>query len=294
MRRRSVVVVVIALAACLGSCGDDGAASGDSGADARADGRVPGPDVGPGAADLGPPADAGPAPDDATPAGDLGPAPTDTGPAPDVGPSMDECGGMMTGACATPGLECQCCPAGGPTQACLCSTPCASDAECTDPARPVCNTPRAGGSGFCAPRDFRCCWECNCASPDTPVATPFGERPMRELAAGDLVFSVEPDGVVVVPLERVQRVAVVPGHRMVALELASGRTVVVSPRHPMADGRDAADVRVGDVLDGVRVVGRELVPYAHSHTFDVLPASSSGTYFAAGVLVGSTMRSVER
>jgi hypothetical protein len=30
--------------------------------------------------------------------------------------------------------------------------------------------------------------------------------------------------------------------------------------------------------------------YRYSHTYDILPASSSGAYFASGVLVGSTLK----
>jgi hypothetical protein len=31
------------------------------------------------------------------------------------------------------------------------------------------------------------------------------------------------------------------------------------------------------------------VPYAHDATYDILPQSTSGAYFASGVLVGSTL-----
>lgn len=205
-------------------------------------------------------------------------------------PDLDcaACEGMTVGVCGG-ALECTCCPAGGPTQNCVCSTRCASDADCTDAARPVCNRPTFGGMGFCAARDFRCCWECNCASPDTPIATPAGERRIADLRAGDLVYSVDDTGVIVVTLLRVQRVAVVSGHRMTRLGLANGRVLELSAGHPMADGRLAGDVREGELLDGTAVTSSESVPYEHEHTFDVLPASPSGAYYAAGVLVASTM-----
>jgi len=71
------------------------------------------------------------------------------------------CGGFNTGTCADPGLSCECCPIGGPAQSCLCSTPCASDDDCTDSRRPTCNRPDfAGSTGFCAPAAFECCWLC--------------------------------------------------------------------------------------------------------------------------------------
>jgi hypothetical protein len=44
-----------------------------------------------------------------------------------------------------------------------------------------------------------------CASPDTPIATPLGERPIAELRPGDVVYSVDHDAIVAVPLTRVRR-----------------------------------------------------------------------------------------
>ena len=78
---------------------------------------------------------------------------------PDAGPM---CGGTVSGTCDR-GLDCSCCPAGGPLNNCLCSTPCKTDDDCDDAARPVCQRPpdlAGGGDGFCAPADFRCCWLC--------------------------------------------------------------------------------------------------------------------------------------
>jgi hypothetical protein len=73
-------------------------------------------------------------------------------------PGGPVCEGGMTGSC-TGGLSCECCPAGGPTMNCLCSTPCTTDAQCTDPSRPTCQHP-PDGPGFCAPSSFTCCWLC--------------------------------------------------------------------------------------------------------------------------------------
>ena len=33
----------------------------------------------------------------------------------------------------------------------------------------------------------------------------------------------------------------------------------------------------------------ELIPYAYDRTYDILPSSSTGSYFAAGALLGSTL-----
>jgi len=41
--------------------------------------------------------------------------------------------------------------------------------------------------------------------------------------------------------------------------------------------------------DGVRVLDARLVDYDEGFTYDILPASDSGTYFAGGALIGSTL-----
>lgn len=102
------------------------------------------------------------------------------------------------------------------------------------------------------------------------------------------MLSVHRGEVRAVPIVAVQRVAA-KHHHVVELRLASGATLRVSPRHPTADGRTIGQLEAGDFLDGVRVESARLVPYAHDATYDLLPASDSGTYFAAGVLLGSTI-----
>ena len=50
-----------------------------------------------------------------------------------------------------------------------------------------------------------------------------------------------------------------------------------------------ADLNSADELGGVPVVEAQLIDYEHAFTHDILPASSTGTYFAAGVPIGSTL-----
>lgn len=76
-------------------------------------------------------------------------------------------------------------------------------------------------------------------------------------------------------------------------ELASGVVLSISPGHPTADGRTFADLRVGDRLDGVAVREARVVPYMHEFTHDILPDSETGTYFAGGVQIGSTLFALE-
>jgi hypothetical protein len=128
-----------------------------------------------------------------------------------------------------------------------------------------------------------------CASPDTPIATPDGDRPIADLRVGDLVYTVEGDAIQPVAILRVGRTPVA-NHQVVRVRIAGGRTLEISAAHPTADGRTFGDLRSGTKLDGIAVQSVEMVPYGHPYTYDILPASKSGTYFAAGVLIGSTLK----
>ena len=147
---------------------------------------------------------------------------------------------------------------------------------------PGCAPPSSEGT--CA----KGCLLCVCASPDTPIATPMGERMIADLVPGDLVYTVHGQAVVVAPILRVNRIAA-HDHHVMRVTLDSGRVLEISPRHPTAEGRTFADLRPGDRLDGARVAHAMLIPYAHPFTHDILPDSDTGTYFAGGVLIGSTL-----
>lgn len=189
-------------------------------------------------------------------------------------------------------------PADAPPEHVTSSDPCeagtcrfASDptGPCLPPGGPIA-TPDGGGlSGCCGcGNDGFCSAECVCASPDTPIATPGGERPIASIAAGDLVYSVDHGGVVAVPVVAMRRTPV-QHHRVVEVRLAGGGVLRISGAHPTADGRSFADLRAGDWLGAREVVSTSVVPYEHDATYDILPDSDTGTYFADGALVGSTL-----
>jgi len=131
----------------------------------------------------------------------------------------------------------------------------------------------------------------NCAAPDTPIATPSGDRPIASLREGDLVYSVHRQRIVVVPIAVVHRAPVGDDHKVVRVTFANGTVLRISPGHPTADGRLFADLRAGDRLDHERIVDVELVAYDQPFTHDILPASDTGAYFAGGALIGSTLKS---
>jgi hypothetical protein len=75
---------------------------------------------------------------------------------------------------------------------------------------------------------------------------------------------------------------------VIRVVLADGRAVVASPGHPTGDGRLVGELNPGDLLDGSRVTTTQSMPYA-GNTWDLLPASSTGEYWANDVLLGSTL-----
>lgn len=178
----------------------------------------------------------------------------------------------------------------------FCAKPAAGCPTVMPQAGAACSTPNL----MCGPdcgldivcRDGYWRWERGncpiCAAPNTPIATPSGERPIAALRPGDLVYSVDGAAIVAVPLVRVGHTRVA-SHHVMRVTLENGRMLEVSPGHPTADGRTFAKLEAGTTLDGQRVVSSELVPYRFDATYDVLPASSTGTYFAAGALIGSTL-----
>jgi hypothetical protein len=128
-----------------------------------------------------------------------------------------------------------------------------------------------------------------CAAPNTQIATPMGERDISSIAVGDLVYSVNAGAIEVVPVLRVESTPVVQ-HQVMQVTLQSGAVLEISPGHPTAYGRLFGDLQADDWLDEQhRVIDTRLVPYTFDRTYDILPASDSGTYFASGALVGSTL-----
>lgn len=121
------------------------------------------------------------------------------------------------------------------------------------------------------------------------VGGPSGPAPVSSLHAGDLIWTLDGSGrrVATVVLAVGRRQAP-PGHQVVHLVLADGRTVDASPGHPTADGRPLGELRPGDPLDGSRVAAVRLVPYA-GDTWDVLPAGPSHVYWVGGIPMRSTL-----
>ncbi len=119
------------------------------------------------------------------------------------------------------------------------------------------------------------------------IATPDGPVPVQDMRVGMTVWSVDRFGRRVPAIvDRTRRLAA--DGEVLRVTLADGRTVVVSPGHPIADGRPIGQLQPGDLLSGSTVRSISPVPY-RGFTYDLLPSGPTGTYFADGVLLGSTL-----
>lgn len=129
-----------------------------------------------------------------------------------------------------------------------------------------------------------------CLARGTRIATLSGDAAVEDVVVGMTVWTSDRAGARII--SRVVAVGSTPvpaTHQVVHLELADGRTLDVSPGHPLPDGRRLGDLRPGDVVDGARVVSADLVPYRGGATFDLLTSGPTATYWANGILLASTL-----
>jgi hypothetical protein len=129
-----------------------------------------------------------------------------------------------------------------------------------------------------------------CLAAATLISTPHGEMRVTDIKPGMLVWTATFDGTrVVAPVLEVGSTQVPAGHLMVHLVLSGGRELLASPGHRAGDGRPLGSLAVGDTLDGSTITSWELIPYGGDRTYDLLPAGPTGTYWANGILLSSTL-----
>ncbi|MBL8744413.1 MAG: hypothetical protein JNK04_25070 [Myxococcales bacterium] len=129
-----------------------------------------------------------------------------------------------------------------------------------------------------------------CLPFDSLIATPDGPRPVSQLRIGDSVWSQDATGRrVVAPIAKTSSSPITSPHSFFLIELDDGRRLRASGRHPLSDGKLVGALTIGMIVDGARVRAIVVAPTEDRNTFDVLPASASRTYWADGVLVGSTL-----
>jgi len=129
-----------------------------------------------------------------------------------------------------------------------------------------------------------------CLARGTRIATPTGDVAVEALQTGDPVWTRDRTGRrVQAVIVQVGSTPVPPTHEVVHLVLADGRSVLVSPGHPLPAGRPVADLQAGEAYDGSIVTSVDRLPYAGGRTFDLLPSGGTGVYWANGIELGSTL-----
>jgi len=129
-----------------------------------------------------------------------------------------------------------------------------------------------------------------CLAASMLISTPGGDVRVTDIKRGMVVWTAAADGTrLATPVLEAGSMEAPAGHQMVHLVLADGRDLLASPGHRTADGRPLDSLAVGDMLDGATIVRWELVPYGHDRTYDLLPAGPTGSYWANGILLSSTL-----
>jgi hypothetical protein len=129
-----------------------------------------------------------------------------------------------------------------------------------------------------------------CLSGDTVIDTPNGPVNVKSVTTGMMVWSVDRFGRrVTMTIIEIRMNPVPSGAEVVHLVLQDGRQIYASPAHPTADGRTFGELGAGGLLDNSVITIAELVPYNQAYTYDILPNSDTGFYWANGILVGSTL-----
>ena len=130
-----------------------------------------------------------------------------------------------------------------------------------------------------------------CLSANSVIKTPNGDVNVKDIRDGMVVWSTNSNGIMIKSkVVKINNVFVGDTQKIIDLQLDDGRELFVSPNHPTYDGRIIADLKVGEKYDGSTVKSTKLVQYKYEFTYDILPDSQTGNYFANGILVGSTLR----
>ena len=130
-----------------------------------------------------------------------------------------------------------------------------------------------------------------CLVKGTLIDTPQGQIPVEQLIKGMVVWTTDDAGNRIAKEIVATASTIVPASfQVIRIELGDGRTVTASPGHPTTENRTLADYIVGDELDGARIVAVEYIMYGGGMTYDILPAGTTGFYWANGILLGSTLK----
>jgi hypothetical protein len=129
-----------------------------------------------------------------------------------------------------------------------------------------------------------------CLAMGTPIETPDGPVAVESLGLGEGVWTLDAGGFRVrATVIAIGSTPAPPGHLVVRLVLADGRTVTASPGHPTTDGRSIGELARGDALDGSVVASAEQIADPGPETHDIAVSGPTGVYLAGGIPLRSTL-----
>lgn len=142
-----------------------------------------------------------------------------------------------------------------------------------------------GGSG--------CTSSCisTCLHPSTLISTPYGEKKVKSIKVNDKIWTIDKYGAKIEgKIESVNKSRTSPTHYLIHLVLSDGREVTVSPLHPLSDyANEFRNLKKNEIYDGAIIVSVNHNYYPNQYTHDILPSGDTGSYWANGILMGSTL-----
>jgi hypothetical protein len=129
-----------------------------------------------------------------------------------------------------------------------------------------------------------------CLASNTNIYTPNGNVNVKDIKTGMHVWSLNNKGEKIEStIIKVSSVDVPKTHKVIHLILSDGRAVWASANHPTINGLYLGELKIGDLYDGSKIKSADAVPYWDNKTYDILPDSGTGYYWANGILLGSTL-----
>ncbi|MCZ7392635.1 MAG: Hint domain-containing protein [Candidatus Methanoperedens sp.] len=129
-----------------------------------------------------------------------------------------------------------------------------------------------------------------CLSGNTYIDTPNGSVYVKDLQEGMGVWTSDKSGSRhAAIILRTSKAEVPKDFQLVYLALDDGRGLFASPGHPLADGRVLGSIKEGDIMDDHIVVIARRIPYEGTYTYDILPSGDTGSYWANGIPVRSSL-----
>lgn len=130
-----------------------------------------------------------------------------------------------------------------------------------------------------------------CLASNTQILTPTGDINVKDLKVGMNVYSINRSGQrIIAGIVKISSTSTPITHKVIHLILIDGRQLWLSPNHPTINGLEAGQLQIGQSYDGSVILITELIPYWETKTYDLLPNSETGFYWANGILMASTLK----